>query len=308
MTDETATRDAYGSALLELGKKNKKVVALDADLGDSTRSLKFGEEFPERYFSMGIAEQDMMGAAAGLSVSGKIAYASTFAIFTERAFDFVRNIISRNNLNVKIAGSHVGIGVGMDGKSAQAIEDTSIYRTLPNMVILEPADAVETEKMVFGLADYEGSSYMRLNRNKVPNIHDKHYKFKIGKGEIIRPGKDATIFACGLPLHESLKAAEILKGKIDVCVINMSSIKPIDDKLIIDQAKKTPHIFTAEDHNIIGGLGSAVAEVITSNYPTFVHRIGVNDQYAESGSPKELYEKYGLSAEKIAERIKSVVK
>ena len=308
MGEEIATRDAYGSALKELGKKNKNVVALDADLGDSTKSLKFGEAYPDRYFSMGIAEQDMIGAAAGLSLSGKIPYASTFAIFSERAFDFVRNIVSRNNLNVKIAGSHVGIATGLDGKSAQAIEDTSIYRTLPNMVVLEPSDAIETASMVFELSKYEGSSYMRLNRNKATIIHKNNFKFKMGKGEIVRQGKDATIIASGLLVQESLKAAESLKNEIDICVVNMSCIKPIDEKLIIDQAKKTKHLFTAEDHNIIGGLGSAVAEVITSNYPTFVHRIGVNDQYAESGKPEELYDKYGLSAIKIVERIKSVVK
>src|SRR3989339_423253 len=207
--EKIATRDGYGKALLELGKINKDVVALDADLSDSTRSEYFAKQFPERFFSMGIAEQNMIGTAAGLAFSGKIVYASTFAIFSERAYEFIRNIVSRNKLNVKIAGSHAGIATGEDGKSAQAIEDIAIYRALPNMVVLQPCDAVECEKMVFALADYHGPSYMRVHRTAFPVIHNPGYKFEMGKGEVLREGKDAVIFATGTMVHESLKAASI---------------------------------------------------------------------------------------------------
>jgi len=307
--EKLATRDGYGKALLELGKQNQNVVALDADLSDSTRSEYFARQFPERFFSMGIAEQDMMGAAAGLAFSGKIAYASTFAIFSERAYEFIRNIISRGKLNVKIAGSHAGIFTGEDGKSAQAIEDIAIYRALPNMIVLQPCDAVECEKMVFALADYKGPSYMRMHRNAVAAVHDANYKFEIGKGEILKQGKDAVIFATGTLVHESLKAADILKNEgINVYVVNMHTIKPIDEKLIIDLAKKTNCVVTAEDHNVIGGLGSAVAEVLSENYPCLMKRIGLNDRYAESGKPDELYRKYGLDAESIAKEVMKFVR
>ena len=306
--EKLATRDGYGKALLELGKLNKNVVALDADLSDSTRSEYFAKQFPDRFFSMGIAEQDMIGAAAGLAFSGKIPYASTFAIFSERAYEFIRNIISRNKLNVKIAGSHSGIATGEDGKSAQAIEDIAVYRVLPNMVVLQPCDAVEAEKMVFALADYKGPSYMRMHRNAVPVIHNSDYKFKLGKGEVLRQGKDAVIFASGTLVHESLKAADILENEnIKVYVVNISTIKPLDNNLVIELAKKTNCVITAEDHNVIGGLGSAVAEVLSENYPCLMKRIGLQDMYAESGKPDELYKKYGLDAESIAEEVMKFV-
>jgi len=306
--EKSATRDGYGKALLELGKINPDVVALDADLSDSTRSEYFAKQFPERFFSMGIAEQDMIGAAAGLAFSGKIPYASTFAIFSERAYEFIRNIVSRNRLNVKIAGSHAGIFTGEDGKSAQAIEDIAIYRALPNMIVLQPCDSVEAEKMVFALAGYKGPSYMRLHRNPVPAIHDSNYKFELGKAEVLREGKDAVIFATGTMIHEALKAYDILKNeKINVCIVNVATIKPLDNNLVIDLAKKTNCVITAEDHNVIGGLGSAVAEVLGENYPCLMKRIGLQDRYAESGKPDELYKKYGLDAESIAEEVMKFV-
>ena len=301
---KTATREGYGKALLELGRKNKNVVVVDADLGDSTKAEYFGKEFPERFFTVGIAEQNMIGVAAGISVTGKIPYASTFAIFSERAFELVRNVVARNKLNVKICGSHAGITTGEDGKSAQAIEDIAIYRALPNMVVLQPADSVEAEKMVFALADYSGPSYMRVHRTAFPVLHSSDYKFAIGKGEILREGKDAVIFASGTMVHESLKAYDILKNKgVNVYVVNISTIKPIDSGLIIELAKKTNCVITAEDHNIIGGLGSAVAEVLGENYPCKMKRIGVQDTYGESGKPDELYKKYGLDSESIAEEV-----
>ena len=305
MTEQkSATRDGYGKALLELGKINPNVVALDADLSDSTRSEYFGKQFPERFFSMGIAEQDMIGAAAGLAFCGKIPYASTFAVFSERAYEFVRNIISRNRLNVKIAGSHCGIATGEDGKSAQAIEDIAAYRVLPNMAVLQPCDSLEAEKMVLALADYKGPSYMRLHRNPVPIIHGNDYKFEIGKGEILKEGKNAVIFATGTMVHESLKASVILeKNNIKAYVVNIHTIKPLDNDLIISLAKKTNCVITAEDHSIIGGLGGAVAEVLGENYPCIMKRIGIQDRYAESGKPDELYKKYGLDAESIVKEV-----
>ena len=258
---------------------------------------------------MGIAEQDMIGTAAGLALCGKIPYASSFAIFGERAFELTRNVISRNKINVKIAGSHAGLHTGEDGKSAQAIEDISIYRTLPNFIVLQPADAIEAEKAVLALLDYKGPSYMRILRNPLPVIHNDNYEFEIGKGEILKKGKDAVIFATGTMVHESLAAAEILnKNKIDIYVVNIHTIKPIDEKLIISLAKKTNCVITAEDHNVIGGLGSAVAEVLGENYPCIMKRIGMEDRYGESGKPDELYDKYGLSAKHIAEKVREVVK
>ena len=258
---------------------------------------------------MGVAEQDMIGTAAGLALCGKIPYASSFAIFSERAFELTRNIISRNKINVKIAGSHAGIFTGEDGKSAQAIEDISVYRTLPNFIVIQPSDAVEAEKATLALLNYKGPSYMRLLRNPLPIIHDDNYKFEIGKGEILRKGKDAVIFSTGTMVHEALCAAEMLsKDKIDVYVVNIHTIKPIDNKLIIELAKKTNCVITTEDHNIIGGLGSAVAEVLGENYPCIMKRIGLQDCYGESGKPAELYDKYGLSANKVAEKVKEFVK
>src|SRR3989338_1203518 len=305
---KTSTRDGYGKALLELGKINANVVALDADLSDSTRSEYFANQFPERFFSMGIAEQNMIGTAAGLAFSGKIPYASTFAIFSERAYEFTRNVVSRNKLNVRIAGSHAGIFVGEDGKSAQAIEDIAAYRALPNMTVLQPCDSVEAEKIVFTLADYKGPSYMRMHRNPVPVIHSQDYKFKVGKGEILKERKDAVIFATGTLVHESLKAASILESEnIKVYVVNIHTIKPLDTSLVIDLAKKTTCVITAEDHNVMGGLGSAVAEILSENYPCIMKRIGLQDRYAESGKPEELYKKYGLDAESIAEEVMKIV-
>src|SRR3989338_9356824 len=306
---KTATREGYGKALLELGRMNRDVVVVDADLGDSTKAELFGKQFPERFFSVGIAEQDMIGAAAGLSVSGKIPYASTFAVFSERAFELTRNVVARNKLNVKICGSHAGITTGEDGKSAQAIEDIAIYRSLPNMVVLQPSDAAEAEKMVFALADYNGPSYMRVHRTAFPIIHSPDYKFEIGKGEILKEGNDAVIFASGTMVHESLKAHDILKNKgVNACVANISTIKPLDAKLVIGLAKKTNCVITAEDHNVIGGLGSAVAEVLSENHPCIMKRIGVQDKFGESGKPDELYKKYGLSADSIVEEVIKLVK
>ena len=306
---ELPTRDGYGKGLLKQGKLNKNIIVLNADLTDSTRSEWFVEEFPERSFSIGIAEQDMICTAAGLASSGKIPFANTFAIFSERAFEQIRNSIARPNLNVKIIGSHGGIFTGEDGSSAQAIEDFAIYRSLPNMVVLCPGDAIEAEKLVTEMVKHKGPCYMRLVRKGIQVIFDEKQKFAIGKGIVLRGGKDATIIASGPLLSEALKACEELKKEnISVKVINMSSIKPIDKDLIISSAKETKAIVTAEDHNVLCGLGSAVAEVLAENFPVPIEFIGIKDTFAESGKPYELYEKYGLSSSHIVKAVKKVIK
>ncbi|NQV08613.1 transketolase family protein [Candidatus Woesearchaeota archaeon] len=303
-----ATRDAYGKALVEQAKKNKDIVSLSADLGKSTKSVYLEKEFPEREIKMGISEQDMMVTAAGLAHEGKIAFPSTFAIFTERGFEQIRNSIARPNMNVKIVGSHAGLITGEDGSSAQCIEDFAIYRALPNMTVLCPVDAVETTQFVEQLVKHKGPSYMRTTRNKVPVLYDKNKKLKIGKGEILKEGNDVVVIGCGPLVSEALRAAEELEGKVSVMVINISTIKPIDKDLIIKAAKQTDGVVTAEDHNVIGGLGSAVADVLSENYPAPLEKVGVNDVFGESGKPTDLYEKYGLTSKHIKEAIKRILK
>ena len=303
------TRDGFGKALLRLGKANKDIVSVEADLGKSTRSCWFSKEFPERNFNVGIAEQNMMLVAAGLASCGKIPFASTFAIFSERGFEQIRTSIARRNANVKIVGSHAGLLTGEDGSSAQAAEDMAIYRSLPNMVVISPADAIEAEKAVEALVKYKGPAYLRLTRDKVPVLFDADYKFEIGKGRVLKEGKDITVIATGPLVAEALEAHEQLKKEhISLRVINISTIKPIDEKLIVQAAKETKALLTAEDHNIIGGLGSAVAEVLAENHPARLKRIGVNDLFAESGKPRELYEKYGLTAAHIVKEAKQLLK
>ncbi|HLC64919.1 MAG TPA: transketolase family protein [Candidatus Nanoarchaeia archaeon] len=305
---EIATRDGYGTGLLKVGK-NPNIVALDADLSDSTKSIEFGKAFPERFFNVGIAEQNMMSIAAGLAASGKTVFASSFAIFSERGFEHFRNTVARPNLNVKLCGSHAGFKTGEDGSSAQCIEDFSVYRSLPNVAVISPADAVETEKAVEFLASYKGPSYMRTTRAKVPVIFDENYKFELGKGVVLKKGKDAVVFATGPLVHESLKAAEELqKEGINIYVVNIHTIKPIDESLVIKLAKETKAVVSAEDHNIIGGLGSAIAEVLCKNYPAAMEMVGVKDTFGESGTPEELYEKYGLTHKHIIKAVKSAIK
>jgi transketolase len=308
MTELKATRDGYGKGLVEAGK-NKNVVALDADLAESTRSSKFAEKYPERFFEMGISEQDMVGTAGGLAASGKIPFASSFACFiTSRCFGQVRLMAAISNLNIRVVGSHAGLLTGEDGASHQALEDISLMRTLPNMTVIQPADAVEAEKAVHALVKHKGPAYLRLGRGKVPTIHDDNYKFEIGKGEVLRKGKDVTIIATGALVNEALKAAdELEKQKINARVINMHTIKPIDKDTIIKAAKETKCIVTAEDHNIIGGLGSAVSEVLTENIPTPLERVGVKDKFGESGKPDELYKKYGLTDKDIIKAVNKVI-
>ena len=302
------TRDGYGKGLHAAGKRDSRIVALDADLSESTRSLWFGREHPDRFFNMGISEQDMIVTAAGLASCGKVVFASSFAIFLERGFEQVRNAVARPRLNVKIVGSHGGIMTGEDGSSAQCIEDVGIYRTLPNFAICVAGDAVEAEKAVAAMVARDGPSYLRLTRAKVPVLFDDSYRFEFGKGQTLREGHDVTLAACGALVSESLQAADLLsKEGVSVDVLNLASVKPLDRELVVSSARKTGLVVTAEDHNVIGGLGSAVAEALSEEAPTPLVRIGLLDRYAESGSPKELYEKYGFSAPKLAATVRNAL-
>ncbi len=309
MSNKIATREAYGKALVKLGKINDDVVVLDADLSKSTKTNDFYKAYPDRFFNMGIAEQNLVGAACGFAAAGKIPFASTFAMFaTGRAFEIIRNSACYPKLNVKICATHAGITVGEDGGSHQSVEDISLMRSIPNMTVLVPADGVEAEKMIFAAAEYNGPMYVRLGRSAVPTLFDENYNFEIGKGVVLREGDDATIIACGMMVNEALIAADMLKEEnINVRVINMSTIKPIDTELIIKAAKETKAIVTAEEHSIIGGLGSAVSEVVSENHPVKVKKVGLNDCFGESGTPGELLEKYGLTAKNIVAKVKEAI-
>lgn len=297
----TATRAAYGHVLKTEVYKNPNVVVLEADLGNATKSNAFKEVAPERYFNMGISEQDLIGTAAGFAAAGKIPLASTFAVFaTGRAFEQVRNSVCYPKLNVKICATHAGLTVGADGGSHQAIEDISLMRTLPNMTVINPADAKEAEAAVLAAIDYQGPVYIRLGRAETKDIHDDSYHFEWGKAEVLRQGSDVSIFATGIMTAKALDAAETLaKQGIQAEVINVHTIKPLDEETVIASAKKTRKVVTAEEHSIIGGLGSAVAEVLARQCPTKQAFVGVQDSFGESGSPDDLLEKYGLTAEAI---------
>lgn len=307
--EKQATREAYGQALEVLGAENENVVVLDADLSKSTKTNMFQKKFPERFFDMGIAEQNMMGVAAGFAAAGKVPFASTFAVFaTGRAYDQIRNSICYPRLNVKIAATHAGITVGEDGGSHQALEDISLMRSLPNMTVLVPADGPEAYKAVMAAAAHEGPVYVRLGRSAVPTVTDKEKDFVIGKGSVLREGTDVTLIACGMMVAVALDAAELLAAEgISAAVIDMSTIKPIDRALISEWAAKTGAIVTAEEHNVIGGLGSAVAEVLALDKPVPMEMVGVEDVFGESGTAAALVEKYGLTKEHIAEKAKRVM-
>lgn len=312
-----STRDAYGKTLIELGKENPNIVVLDADLAVSTRTSLFAKEFPERFFDLGVAEQDMVSTAAGLAASGKIVFASTFAVFgSGRAWDQVRMSVAYTRLNVKIVVTHGGITTGEDGASHQANEDIAIMRALPNMTVIVPADAIETVKAVKSAAEFYGPTYIRLSRPKTPIVYQSEdYNFKIGKGVVMREGKDVTIFACGIMVAKALDAAEELmnptmagKENIDCRVVNLHTIKPIDKELIVKCAEETGAIVTAEEHSIVGGLGAAVAEVLVENTLVPMIRVGIKDMFGESGKPEELLVKYGLTSQDIINAVKAVLK
>lgn len=307
--ESMATRDAYGKALIELGKINKDVVVLDADLSKSTKTEGFQKEFPVRFFNIGIAEQNLIGCAAGFAASGKIPFASSFAVFaTGRAYDQIRNTIGYSQLNVKIAASHAGVTVGEDGGSHQMLEDIALMRAVPGMTVIVPADGTETKQAIFAAAQYKGPVYIRLGRPKVPIIFDENYKFEIGKGIVVKEGTDVALIATGIMVGEALKAAEQLQNQgVKAAVVNISTIKPIDIETITQIAQTTRAVVTCEEHNIYGGLGSAVAEVLVENCPVPMERIGVKDVFGQSGKPNELMEKYGLTAKDIIEAAKKVI-
>lgn len=310
MSKKIATREAYGKALAELANLNKNVVVLDADLSKSTKTADFKAVCPERFFNMGIAEGNMMGVAAGLSTCGKIPFVSTFAMFAAgRAFEQIRNSICYPKLNVKVCATHAGLTVGEDGASHQTVEDISLMRSIPNMVVISPADAVETEAAIKAIAEYNGPCYVRLGRAAVNIINDADtYKFEIGKGVVLAEGKDVTIVATGIMVDAALEAKEILAGEgVSAKVINIHTIKPLDSELIVNAAKETGIIVTVEEHSIIGGLGSAVSEVTSEKYPVPVLKVGVKDVFGESGKPDELLKGYGLTAEDIVKKVKEAI-
>lgn len=303
LEERKATRESYGEALVELGKENKKIVVLDADLAAATKTSLFKKEFPERFFDMGIAEADMMGTAAGMSTCGMIPYASTFAMFAAgRAYDQIRNSICYPNLNVKICATHCGVTVGEDGATHQMIEDISLMRTIPNMTVISPSDDVQTKYLIKEISKINGPVYVRLARLKTGKIYDEGTKFEIGKAIQIGEGTDATVFATGVTVEQALIAKEQLKEKgIDIRVIDIHTIKPIDKDMIIKCAKETKKLISIEDHNVIGGLGSAISEVLTTYYPTKLTRLGIKDTFGKSGNAKELMNYFGITDKDIVE-------
>jgi transketolase len=303
-------RETYGETLAEIGGEDEDIVVLDADLSGSTKTSVFAKKYPDRFFNMGVSEADLMGTAAGLAAAGKIPFASTFAIFAAgKAFEQIRQSIAYTKLNVKIAVTHAGVTVGEDGGSHQAIEDISIMRSLPNMTVFVPADGIETREIVKAVAKYKGPVYLRGARNKYPKLFDNSYTFEIGKAHTMREGKDATIIACGYMVSQAVKACDSLKKKgHDVGLINMSTIKPIDKDAIINAAKSSGAIVTAEEHSIIGGLGSAVAEALSENCPCLLKRVGMQDTFGKSGPADELIKKFGLAPEDIEAAVLEVIK
>jgi transketolase len=306
-----ATRDSYGNALVELGQEHDNVIVLDADLAAATKTGTFRKAFPERHWDIGIAECNMTGIAAGLATCGKVPFISSFAMFAAgRAYEQVRNSIGYPKLNVKIGATHAGISVGEDGASHQCLEDIALMREIPGMVVINPSDDVEAKAAVKAAYEHVGPVYLRFGRLAVPVINDNpEYKFEIGKGVVLKEGKDVTIFATGLEVNETVEAEKLLAADgIDAEIINIHTIKPIDRELVIASAKKTGKVVTVEEHSVIGGLGSAVAEVLCEEAPTKLLRIGVNDTFGESGPAVELLHKYGLDAEGIYNKVKAFVK
>lgn len=302
-----STRDSYGDTLLKIGSNNQ-IVVLDADLSVSTQTNKFAKKYPDRFINVGCAEQNLIGVAVGLAISGKIAFASTYAIFSNRAWEQIRSM-AHDNLNVKIVVSHSGLTNGPDGASHQSLEDITIMRVIPNMTVIVPSDAIETEKVIISEVDRKGPAYIRLNRSKTPVINNEDYEFKIGKVVKLVDGNDLTIISTGTMVYESLEAAKILKSDgIYASVLNVHTIKPIDRDAIVRAAKKTDRILTVEEHSICGGLGSTVAEILGEEYPIIMKMIGTRDTFGESGEYRELLKKHGLVAENIAKSAKELIK
>jgi len=308
--EKQATRDAYGKALAELGKLHQDVVVLDADLSKSTKTADFAKAFPHRFINAGIAEQNMMGMAAGLAASGKVVFASSFAIFAAgRAFEIVRNSLAYAGLNVKVCATHAGITVGEDGGSHQSVEDIALMRSLPGMTVEVPADGSAARLALFELYDRSGPAYLRLGRPAVPTLYPADMDYQIGKAIELRSGKDATLIGCGIMVARCMEAAEMLSRQgIEVAVVDMHTIKPLDEEMIVRQARQTGAILTAEEHSIIGGLGSAVCESVCAHHPVPVVRMGIEDVFGQSGSPEELMQFYGLTADKIVENVHLLLK
>ena len=300
-----STREAYGQALAELGDLRDDIVVLDADLSKSTKTVEFAKKFPTRFFNMGIAEQNLIGAACGLSTTGKIPFVSTFAVFaTGRGFEIIRNSVCYPNLNVKICATHAGITVGEDGATHQMIEDISLMRTLPNMTVISTSDDTQTKWAVKEISKIQGPVYLRLARLATPKIYEENQKFEIGKAIQIGDGIDATVFATGVTVAEALKAQEILKEKgIEIRVVDIHTIKPIDKEMIIKCAKETKRLISIEDHSIIGGIGSAISEVLTEEYPAKLERMGIKDTFGKSGKAEQLMQYFGITAKDIVEKL-----
>ena len=309
MADKIATRQAYGEALVELGREYDNLVVMDADLSGSTKTAMFAKEFPERFFNMGIAEQNMYGAASGLALSGKIVCASTFAMFaTGRAFEIIRNSIGYTGANVKICASHAGITVGEDGASHQTFEDIALMRTIPGMTVVNPSDAVATKKLLRQIVEMDGPCYFRVGRAAVPVFYSESDDITLGKGNLIRDGKDVTIIATGIMVSAAYEAAEKLAAEgIDARVIDIHTIKPIDEEIVIKAAAETGAIVAAEEHGVIGGLGDAVAQVVVKNHPCRMAMVGQQDTFGESGKPDQLLAKYHMTADDIADAVRKVL-
>ena len=308
MSEKIATREAYGKALVELGEQNKNVVVLDADLAGATMTKFFKAAHPDRFFDCGIAEANMMNIGAGLSTMGLIPFCSTFAMFgAGRAYEQIRNSIAYPRFNVKICCSHAGVSVGEDGGSHQSIEDIGLMRLIPGMTVIVPADANEARKATFALAEFQGPAYMRLARLATP-VFDEDYPFEIGKANVLREGKDVAVFACGLMVNEALEAAKLLSAEgIEISVINVHTIKPIDAACVTEYAQKCGNVVTVEEHSVIGGLGDAVADVLMGKVCCKFRKIGVNDQFGQSGKAADVLREYGLTADQIAARIKETL-
>ncbi len=302
--ERIATRESYGKTLVELGKENENIVVLDADLAGATKTNLFAKEYPERFLDMGIAEANMLGTAAGLATCGKIPYASTFAVFAAgRGYDQIRNSICYPNLNVKICATHAGITVGEDGATHQMLEDLSLMRTLPNMTVISPSDDTQTKWVIKEISKLEGPFYVRLARLATPVIYEENQKFEIGKAIQIGNGTDGTVFATGVTVAEAIQAQEELKAQgIDIRVVDVHTIKPIDQDIIVKCAKETKRLVSIEDHSVIGGLGSAISEVLTEKYPARLERMGMKDTFGKSGKAEELMAYFGLTAKAIVEK------
>lgn len=309
MNDRIPMRDGYGKALLELCEKNDKIMVLDADVAKSTRTVWIKDKYPEKFLDMGISEQDMVGTAAGLALGDITPFCSTYGVFLAgRAWDQIRTTVCYNHLNVKLAGAHAGISVGPDGATHQSLEDVAIMRVLPGMTVIVPCDAEETRKATLAMAQMDGPCFIRFGREAVPVVTDEHSEFQIGKANVLRDGTDAAVFANGAMVYEALQAAAALeKENIQIMVVNLHTVKPLDTDCIIEAVKKTGCAVTAEEHQMAGGMGSAVAECLAAHYPAPLEMVAVADSFGESGQPQELMDKYGLNAEAIIRKVKTVM-